>query len=163
MKNLPLVLLLSLGLGLSSTLIQADVSIEQGYVRASPPGISNGAAFLTLHNSAITPVSLIAARTPAANSAELHNHVEQDGVLRMRQVPEIKIPAQGSISLQPGGYHVMLMGLKAPLKAGSEMPLMLEFSSGQSTEFSLPIRKTGPMKKMKMPQGGHSLPEKTLN
>lgn len=164
MNHLPLALLLSLGLSLGSAAIQAEVSVEQGYVRASAPGMNTGAAFLTLHNAAMAPVSLIGAQTPAANSTELHNHVEQDGILQMRQVAAIEIPAQGSVSLKPGGYHLMLMGLKAPLEEGGEMELLLEFSSGQRAQLRLPIKKIhGQMTPKQMHQGEHSMPEKTHN
>ena len=135
----------TLGLGLAAYLSSvhalAEVSIEQGYFRASPPGVKHGAAFMTLHNSGTTPVSLTRADTEAANSTELHNHIEQDGVMRMRQVGTIEIPAKGSVNLQPGGYHIMLMGLKAPLIEGQKATLSLEFSSGQREQLLLPIQK----------------------
>lgn len=149
MKNsrllgLKLAIGLSLSFGLSfglSSIAKADISVEQGYFRASPPGVNSGAAFLSLHNSDKAQVLLTGVQTPAADSAELHNHVEHQGMMQMRRVEAISIPPQGSVNLEPGGYHIMLMGLKAPLKAGNEMMLRLEFSDGQSIKLLLPIKK----------------------
>lgn len=134
----------SLGLTLSSAGVLADVSVEQGYFRASPPGASTAAAFLSLHNSDRVPVSLTGAQTPAASSVELHTHVEQGEILQMRRVDAIEIPAQGSLNLQPGGAHIMLIGLRAPLQEGDEQMLMLRLSNGESIHLMLAVRKTQP-------------------
>ena len=132
---------LALALTLTVTTIQAEVSADHGYVRATPPGVSNGAAFMTLHNSANQPVSLQHISTPVATNSELHQHVENDGMMQMRRVKSIEVPANGSVTLQPGGYHAMLMGLKGPLKTGNEVMMMLNFSDGQSLHLSLPVQK----------------------
>ncbi|MEH6826399.1 MAG: copper chaperone PCu(A)C [Motiliproteus sp.] len=132
------------GLILSSAGVRAEVNIEQGYFRASPPGVSTAAVFLSAHNSGTAPISITAAQTPAASNAELHNHIEHEGMLQMRQVDAIEIPAQGSVRLQPGGYHIMLIGLKTALKEGDEQMLMLTLSSGEMIHLTLPVRKIQP-------------------
>lgn len=135
---------LGLALSLTTTLVataQAEVSVDQGYVRATPPGVSNGAAFMTLHNSSDQPVSLLQVSTPVAASPELHQNIEKDGMMQMRQVKALEVPAGGNLQLQPGGYHVMLMGLKGPLKEGGEVMMTLNFSDGQSLHLMLPVQR----------------------
>ncbi|MEH6472380.1 MAG: copper chaperone PCu(A)C [Halopseudomonas sp.] len=155
-------LALAISLSLSSTITLAEVTTEHGYFRATPPGVTNAAAFITLHNSDNAPVSLIQAQTPVAKKAELHNHIEHDGMMQMRQVEAVEIPSQGSISLKPGSYHIMLMGLNKPLAEGNEETLTLKFSNGQSTQLTLQVKKTqGNTMSNGSHQGSHSMPMKS--
>ncbi|MBA5764857.1 copper chaperone PCu(A)C, partial [Vibrio sp. 404] len=83
--------------------------------------------------------SLVAASTPAARVAELHNHVDVDGVMQMRRVEAVPVPANASVSLAPGGYHLMLIDLAAPLHEGDEVTLSLTFDDGQTLELEAPV------------------------
>ncbi|MDO2948148.1 copper chaperone PCu(A)C [Aeromonas simiae] len=118
---------------------QAKVSVEQGYVRLLPPGTPNTAAFMTLNNEADKPVRLVAAASSAAARVELHTHLNDNGVMRMRQVAHIEVPAGGHVQLQPGGLHVMLFDV-TPLSADARVPLTLTFDDGHSLRLSLPVR-----------------------
>jgi hypothetical protein len=140
-NRLALRLIAGLTMSLTTASALADISVEQGYVRATPPGVTTGAAFLTLHNSDNQPVALKRVTSPIASNPELHQHIEHDGMMQMRKVDAIEVPPNGSVSLQPGGYHIMLLGLKGALKEGDEVVLMLEFSDGQSTRLALPVKK----------------------
>ena len=71
---------------------------------------------------------------------ELHTHLHDNGVMRMHQVPESVIPAQQKVALQPGGLHIMLIDLKAPLKVGDTVPLTLRFETAGSVQLDVPVK-----------------------
>ncbi len=146
-------LTLCLALSLTTSAL-ADIRVEQGYVRATPPGVTTSAAFMTLHNSDPEPVALTQVQSDTANHTELHQHTEHNGTMQMRQIEAVQIPAQGSTRFQPGSYHIMLMGLQGPLTEGDEVKLMLRFSDGQSTQLILPVKRVQPGQAM--PNMGHN-------
>lgn len=115
------------------------VEVSEGRVRATPPGAPTTAAFFTLRAGG-AGATLSAARSPVAETVELHDHVMADGVARMRPIPSVEVPPNGTVSLAPGGKHVMLIGLAGPLEAGSEVPLTLAFADGSETTLTLPVR-----------------------
>jgi len=105
----------------------SSVMVMKAYARASAtPGADSGAAYVSLmvHGEADR---LVGVSTPAAKMAALHKTVEADGVMKMEHVDGIDVPANGAIKMKPGGYHIMLMGLAAPLKEGDEIDLVLTF------------------------------------
>jgi copper(I)-binding protein len=123
-----------------------SVSIADPYVRATPPGQPNSAAFMTLTNASPLPRALVSATSPAAKTVELHTHVKEDGIMRMRQVERIEIPAGQTVTLAPGGLHVMLIGLEKELKPGVSVDLSLSFDDGSEAKIQAPVRKIEPMK-----------------
>ena len=131
------------------------ISVSGAYARAVPPGQPNSASFMTLANSSAQPVSLVEARSPAAKVVELHTHTMEGGMMRMRQVEKIDIPANGEAKLQPGGDHVMLMGLEQDLKPGAEINVTLIFADGSQKEVLAPVQKIQ-MKMMKH-DGSHNM------
>ena len=103
---------LTLGTLLLATNAHADsLSIDAPYVREVPPGSHTTAAFMTLHNHGDSPVHLISATNSITEHTELHNHVDMDGVMQMRQIDSIEVPANGHTHLAPGGLHLMMIGL----------------------------------------------------
>lgn len=127
----------------------ADViSVSGAYARAVPPGQPNSASFMTLKNSTDQAIALVAAKSPAAKVVELHTHTMEGGMMRMRKVEEIDIPANGEAKLQPGGDHVMLIGLVEDLKPGAEISVTLVFGDGSEKEIKAPVEKVQ-MKMMK--------------
>jgi copper(I)-binding protein len=118
-----------------------DIHIDHPYARASVAGQTSGAAYLTLENKGRQNDSLIAAQSPAAQSVEIHTmSMTADHVMRMREVGSIELKAQEKIVMQPGdGYHIMLLGLKAPLKAGDKLPLTLTFKKAGKVETSVSV------------------------
>jgi protein SCO1/2 len=102
------------------------VMVHDAYVRAVAPGATVSAAFMMLHNPTAAARALVAAASPAATTVELHTHQNDGGVMRMRQVERIDVPAGGQTTLAPGGYHVMLIGLTGPLTEGTTVPLTLD-------------------------------------
>ena len=112
------------------------MTVSDAYARASNPKV--GGVFMTLSNAASAPARLVAVRTDAAASAELHTHIMEDGIAKMRPVDAIEVPAGGMHMLQRGGDHVMLMGLTAPLAQGDAVSLTLVFDDG--TELPLEVQ-----------------------
>jgi len=118
-----------------------DVAIEGAYVRAVPPGQPNSAAFMQVSNKGSASHALVSGSSPVAEAVELHTHTMEGGMMRMRQVEKIDLPAGGDVSLQPGGFHVMLIGLKQNLVPDQEIPLTLQFEDGSEVTLSAPIQK----------------------
>lgn len=84
--------------------------------------------------------TLVAASTPVAETVELHEHIHDNGVMRMREVADgLPIEAGKPLEMKPGGLHIMLLGLKGPLDAGTEIDLRLQFASGKTIDLTVPV------------------------
>lgn len=119
---------------------QAELKIHDAKVRAMPPGQPNTAAFMLLTNTGKQDITLVAASTMAAKKAEYHNHVKNAaGVMSMQQVPSIKIAAGASFEFKTGSFHIMLLGLKKPLKPGESVPLTLKDVQGTHYTYDIPV------------------------
>lgn len=116
------------------------ITVGDAYARAVPPGQPNSAAFMTLTNPSATPRALVSAQSPAAKTVELHTHINSGGMMQMRRIERIEVPAQGSVTLKPGGLHVMLIGLNGDLNPGSTVDLTLVFDDGGKVEVKAPVR-----------------------
>ncbi|GIL37874.1 copper chaperone PCu(A)C [Roseiterribacter gracilis] len=116
---------------------------ENGWSRATAVGQSVGAGFVTLRNPGDTSDKLVSASSDAAAKVELHTHINDNGVMKMRAVPEIEVPAKGSVTLAPSGFHLMLMGLKAPLTEGQHVPVTLVFEKAGAVTTHLMVAGPG--------------------
>ena len=103
------------------------MAVDGAYIRGLPPGQTVTAAFMTLNNPLAQDCQLVGPASPIASSAEIHAHSHHNGTMSMRPVDAVKIPAGESFSLEPGGYHLMLFGLKEDLKEGDEHAMTLLF------------------------------------
>jgi hypothetical protein len=101
------------------------VSAGNAWVRTPAPGQKTAAAYLDLTSDG--DAALVAAESPAAGKAELHTMNMDGGVMRMRPVQKIDLPALKTVKLAPGGLHIMLLDIKRPLKEGDTVPLVLKF------------------------------------
>ena len=117
------------------------VKAERAWARATAPRAEVGAVYLTL--TAPSADRLVSASTPAAAKAEVHEMSMENGVMRMRETPGLALPAGRPVVLGPGGYHIMLMGLKAPLKQGQTVPLHLTFAAAPPLDIEVPVGGTG--------------------
>ncbi|NVK41782.1 MAG: copper chaperone PCu(A)C [Oceanospirillaceae bacterium] len=117
----------------------ADIEISDAFVRATPPGVDVSAAFFRVHNTGGDDRTLTGASTDKAATVELHTHSEQDGVMKMRRIDGIEIPAHHDHRLAPGGDHLMLIGLTQPLVDGDRVELTLQFSSGDPVIVTAPV------------------------
>lgn len=131
--------LLFCGAALAHEYRVGDIHIDHPYARATMPGQTSGGAYFTLENKGKQGDALISAQSPAAKSVEIHSmSMTADNVMRMREVSSIELKPQEKIVMQPGdGYHIMLLGLKAPLKAGDKLPLTLTFKKVGKVETSI--------------------------
>lgn len=124
----------------------APVTADGAWARASVQGQSASGAFMRL--TAREPLSLVGVATPVAGVAEVHEMKMEGDVMKMRPLASLELPAGKPVELKPGGLHLMLMDLKAPLAAGTQLPLTLTFrdAKGQSSklELSVPVRTQAP-------------------
>lgn len=125
----------------SSTGVSAsNVMIIQAFARASAtPAAGSGAAYVSLMNHAAEADRLLAAATPAAASAEIHITETADDVVKMTAAGPLEIPAMGTLEMRPGGYHIMLMGLKEPLSKGAEIEVTLTFEKAGEVVVKVPV------------------------
>jgi len=119
--------------------VAADLSVTDARARAVPPTAEISAAFMTLTNNANEDVALVSAQSSVAESVELHTNSMTDGKMKMRRIDQIELPAQQSTKLEPGGLHIMLIGLKKPLKMGETVDLELSFSDGTNETMNIPV------------------------
>ena len=111
--------------------LAGDIEVHHPWARASAGPARAGAAFMGIHNNGAGADRLVAASADVSKTAELHTHIRDGDVMMMRRVEDgIPVPAEGVVHLEPGGYHVMFMGLKAPLKEGDTFLLTLTFEKG---------------------------------
>jgi copper(I)-binding protein len=130
---------------LASTAHAGSINAVDAFVREVPPGSPATAAFMTLQNTSDAPVRLIAADNDLTAHSELHNHVDVDGVMQMRQIEHIDVPAKGDVTLAPGGLHLMLIGLQGAVHKGDQVALTLTFDNGETLELTAPVRPVMPM------------------
>ena len=115
------------------------LSIDRPWSRELPPVAANGAAYFRIENRAKSADYIVSAHSPIAERAEIHTHEMKEGLMRMRRVNPVEAPAQGEVSFEPGGLHVMLFGLKKPLVSGESFPLTLEFLKAGKIEVTVEI------------------------
>ena len=125
------------------------LTVKGGWARASTPGAKNAAAYVTIMNHGIESDALIGVVSDVSAKVELHSHKNDGGVMRMRQIVSVPVPAHSVAELKPGGDHIMLMGLKRPLKAGDHIMLRLSFQSGATEIFKVMVMKKGGATKKK--------------
>ena len=118
----------------------AVLKAEQAWARPTVAGQQAGGAYVILHNGGATADRLLGGSTPAAERVEVHEMRMDGSVMRMRELAALELPAGKSTKLEPGGRHLMLMGLKAPLKVGDKVPLKLRFEKAGEIEVVLLVQ-----------------------
>jgi len=119
----------------------AGLKIDHPWTRVTPG--RTGAAYLSVTNTGGEMDRLLAASSPVAEKAELHTHQLEGDVMRMRPVQAIEVPPGESAVLKPGGLHIMLLGLREPIREGSRIPLILSFEKAGSIEVELAVEAVG--------------------
>nr|WP_297532276.1 copper chaperone PCu(A)C [uncultured Roseateles sp.] len=141
---------------LTAGLAQAQVVVANAWVRATVPQQKSTGAFLQIKSP--TDVKLISVSTPSAGVAEVHEMAMDGDVMRMRPVASLAVPAGKLVELKPGGYHVMLMDLKGPLKTGDAVVLTLVFEGADKSRSTVSVQapaRTGPVADANDPHAGH--------
>ncbi len=124
--------------------LAGDIVIEKPWARASAGMAKAGAAFMVLRNEGATD-RLVSASAGVAKVAELHTHIKDGDVMRMRRVETIEVTGGAVTTLAPGGLHVMLMGLHGPLEEGTSFPLTLTFERAGPMTVDVMVMKAGAM------------------
>lgn len=118
-----------------------ELEVTNAWARATPGKAENGAAYLTIQSP--TPDRLLSVSSPVANKAELHTMSMEGMVMKMRPLAGLDIPAGQPVTLKPGGQHIMLVGLDAPLREGQSFPLTLTFEKAGTRTVSVAVEKPG--------------------
>lgn len=120
-----------------------QVAIEQPWVRATPPGATVAGGYMVLRNAGASGDRLVGATSPASARVELHVHVNDNGVMKMREVPGYDVPAKGTFELKPGGAHLMFMDVKRPFKEGEKIPVRLRFEKAGEVAAEFQVGRLG--------------------
>lgn len=121
----------------------AAITVTDAFSRATAPKAKTGVVFLTV--TAAADDKITGFTTPAANRPELHMHEHKDGVMMMRQVEAIELPAGEAVTLAPGGLHLMLIDLNGPLIEGETVDVTLMFEHADDMTLSVPVKEPGAM------------------
>ena len=153
--SLAAALIASLSILTGAHAADSAILIQDPYVRLVPPGIRTTGGFMLIRNAGAVNRQLIKAESPVAGIVELHTHLNENGVMKMREVASIEVKAHGQTELKPGSYHVMLIELKESLKEGDTVPITLRFDDGSSRTVLAPVRKPHVgMPEKKVPHSG---------
>lgn len=120
-----------------------DLKVESAWARASAG--RTGAAFVTVFNGSGISDRLVGVQSPVATDAMVHRSFEEDGTMKMEHVVAVDVGAGQRVEMKPGGLHIMLVGLKQPLRKGDQFPLSLRFEHGGVTDLSVKIHGPGAM------------------
>lgn len=115
----------------ASTLMAADISLENVRARDTKPGTNNSAIFMDIKNASNADIKLVGAHSSVCKSTEIHTHKMENGMMAMVKIDDAVIPKKGETKLAPGGLHIMLMDLNKPVKDGDKVDLELKFSNGE--------------------------------
>jgi copper(I)-binding protein len=129
------------------------ITANDPFVRLVPPGTANTGAFMVIKNADDKDHKLVKAESPVSKVVELHTHVAEGGVMKMRPVKDIEIKAKGEAVLKPGSLHIMLINLKQELKEGDNVPITLTFEDGSTKKVEAPVRKIQTEMKMEKHDG----------
>ncbi len=143
-------LLLVLGFAVQApaqTTEQSAMIVDHPWARATPAGAKTGAVYLTLMNSGSGSDRLLSATTPVADKVQFHSASEENGVSRMREMRSVDVAPGASVAFSPGGMHIMVVGLRQPLKEGQTFPLTLNFENAGKEDVSVPVAKVGAMQR----------------
>ncbi|MCX5512494.1 hypothetical protein C3941_04645 [Kaistia algarum] len=121
-----------------------SIEIEHPWTRATPPGAAVGGGYVEITNDGDTADRLVSATADIAGRVEIHEMKVEDGVMKMAPLPDgVPIPAKETVKLAPGGYHIMFMQLKGPLKKGDKIPGTLTFEKAGTVKVEFAVEAIG--------------------
>lgn len=121
------------------------IEVKEAWARATPARAPAGGAYLTIANTGSVTDNLLSAAVDVSKVAELHTHLQDGDVMRMVAVESIELPAGKTVVMEPGGLHVMLIGLKGPLKEGTSFPMELTFAQAGKVTVTVDVQPVGAM------------------
>ena len=138
-----IVLAVLLAAGAAAQEHAGSIHVDAAWSRELPPVSRNGAAYISLRNVGTSGDALVGADTPVASRAEVHEHTMQAGMMRMQAVQALSLPPGETVRMAPGGLHLMLFDLKAPLRRGVRFPVTLRFRDAPPLEVQVEVRGPG--------------------
>ena len=121
-----------------------SIQVENPWARATPSGAKTGAVYMTIDNKSSIADRLTGVSSEVAKKLQIHETKMENGIMKMREISGgLPVPAGGSVVLKPGGYHVMLIDLNKPLKAGETFPLTLVFEKAGKISITVPVQSMG--------------------
>lgn len=133
-SRLPLILLL-----IFSPIALAELDIRDPWIKNLPPSVPVRAGYMTIHNPQTKTVSIVSLRSDAFASIEIHRTIEQDGMMRMEQVPSLKIESNSSVQLAPGGLHLMMMNPSEPTQPGDLLEIVIVLDDGSEQRVDMQV------------------------
>jgi copper(I)-binding protein len=117
-----------------------QIRVEDPWARPVPAVGGNGAVFMRLVNAGNEADQLVGGESPVAGSVEVHKTTMEESVMRMEHIPGLELPAKGEVLLEPGGYHVMLIGVNTSLALGDTLPITLRFEKSGDIQMEVQVR-----------------------
>jgi len=124
------------------------ITVQDAWIRGIPPSATTTAAFMTIHNAGSDDAILKSADCEVAETVQIHTMEQVGEIMKMKEVSELRIPANGQAILAPKGYHIMLIGLVRPIKEGESIPLSLNFTDRPTVVVDAVVKKWGSMPPM---------------
>jgi copper(I)-binding protein len=151
-------LLIALAIPGAAAAQTGQIEVKDAWARATPGKAENGAAYLTIETP--MPDKIVAVSSPAAKKTSLHTMTMDGGVMKMRPLDGLEVPANQPVTLKPGSVHIMLQGLNEPLQVGKSFPLTLTFEKAGQRQVEVAVEKPGAMGPeghagMEMPMPAH--------
>ena len=134
MSRLLLILLL-----IFSPIALAELDIRDPWIKNLPPSVPVRAGYMTIHNPQSKAVSIVSLRSDAFASIEIHQTIEQDGMMSMEQVPSLKIEPNSSVQLAPGGLHLMMMNPSEPTQPGDQLEIVIVLDDGSEQRVEMQV------------------------
>ncbi len=132
---------LLLSLCISPAIAEQGLTVKQAWIREAPPGAAMMAAYLTIDNTSARDQALLSVSSPRFAHITLHRSLNVDGVARMRSLERIALPAHSSVTLEPGGYHLMMSMPDKRLASGERVPLVLHLADHSEIRVTAQVRK----------------------
>ncbi len=122
---------------------RGDLQIEKPWARATVPGAAVGGGYLVIRNAGLAPDRLVGVSSPVSSRVEIHEMAMEKDVMRMREVKGVDVPAKGAVEFKPGGFHLMFIELKAPLKQGEKVQVTLRFEKAGELKAEFSVESAG--------------------
>jgi copper(I)-binding protein len=147
-------LVVALLLAASSLAVAKDPTFDRAWIREAPPGAPAMAGFVAIEGGT-RDVEIVAARSAAFGRIEIHEMTTEDGVMKMRPIERLEVPAGARLTLAPGAEHLMLYEPKRPLVAGDKVTITLELSNGDPIDVEFAVAKAAPGQQEDAAHQGH--------
>jgi periplasmic copper chaperone A len=129
---------------------EGTIKVENPWSRATPAGSKTGVIYMTLVNVGTNADRLLGGTTPVAETVMFHSSINDNGIMKMRELTAIDLAPGAKVALKPSGTHVMLVGLRQPLKEGRSFPLTLQFEKAGKVDVTVSVGKFGDVEHHKM-------------